>query len=209
MSRLLVTLLAVMGLAGCHTLQHPELLDHPPKTSHLRELLKGKGSGGPLIRSLNLGGGRVDTHLDDNSSDSIPGFIGVSGLRITEGNEKNVGITVVLSDSTSPEKKNSRTMTSVVMDSEEALRLEKVMQQEMDYVAQCIKNPPKHHEDMIWISAEGMSIEVSSDASSGAFFHIARSSGEPDSMYLSLSFSMESGRQLMAMVDNALDVANG
>jgi len=207
-SRLFALLIVIEGLSGCHTMQQPALQDHSSKTSQIQELLTGKG--GPRIVTANLGGGRVDALPDIyNQSTSIPGFIDVSGIRIMEGSKRTVGVVLGLSDSTSPEEKKSRKISTLEMDADEALEFKKAVQQEIDYALVCMKSPPKHQGDMIWRSAEGLGIAVSSDTGNAAFFTLSLSPNDANPGYISLSLSLDSGRQLMAKVDDALNVANG
>ncbi len=206
MSRLFVASIVLVSLSGCHTLHQPTTVDHPSKTSHIQELLTGRG--GPRIVTLNLGGGSVDALPEKNNpSNSIPGYVSVSGIRIREGNKKTVGIFFTSGDSTSIEGKESRKTSSFNMDADEALELKKAMQQEIDYVSGCLKDPPKHKGWMTWRGTGGLSISASSDSTNGEFFSLV--SIKPDSGYLGLSLSLDAGRQLMTKIDNALNVANG
>jgi hypothetical protein len=206
-SRLFMALIVTVGLSGCHTSQQPVPQDDQSKTSRIQELIAGKG--GPRVVNLNLGGGRVDALPDPyDRSNVVPGFVSVSGIRITEGNKKTVGIILSLSDSTSAEEKESRKTSIINMDAEEALEFKKAMQQEIDYALACMKNPPKHQGDMIWRSAEGLSIAVSSHAEGAAFFTLSPPPKEADPSFVGLSLSLDAGRQLMAKLDDALNVAN-
>ena len=203
MSRFFGVLIVAASLSGCRNSQQSAVSSHSSETAHLRELYEGPG--GPRVITLDLGEGDLDALPDPIQSNSIPGSVSVSGIRIVEGSRKTVGVLIALSEAKSRDEIGSPKTSEVVMGVGEALAFENAVNQETSYALACIKNPPKHQGDMIWRSAEGFTIDVSSDAGSAASFTL--SATKPDRV--SLSLPLDRGKQLIANLNNALKMANG
>jgi hypothetical protein len=151
--------------------------------------------------------GRVEARPDANPNATIPGFVTVGGMRITEGTKRTVGVSFVFVGSASPNSAERPTSSGIVMDDEEVEALKQAIQQEVDYVAKWQTKPPQHREFMVWRSVEGLSITVTPDSTSDSFFGV--SIHKPNSENVSLSLSLDAGRQLLAKADAALNLANG
>jgi hypothetical protein len=151
--------------------------------------------------------GRVEARLDANSNGSAPGFVTVGGMRITEGTKRTVGVSLVFVGPASRNSAESPTSSGIIMDEDEVAALREVIKQEIGYVENRQKKPPQHREFMVWRSVEGLSISVDADSNSESFFSF--SNHEPNSATVFLSFSLDAGKQLLAKMDAALNLANG
>jgi len=204
MLRIWVALIVMMGLAGCHRFQQSAPASSSSYTPQLRRLLIAEG--GPRVESM-FDAGRIGARPDTNPNATVPGFVTVGGVRITEGAERTVGVSLVLVGSASPNSAERPTTSGIIMDEEEVAALKHAIQQEIDYVSKLQKQPPQHHEFMVWRSVEGLSITVNPESNSDSFFAV--SVNKPSSENVSLSLSLDAGKQLLSKADAALNLANG
>jgi hypothetical protein len=156
--------------------------------------------------------GRIEEKQDVNPEGWSPGGLTLLGVRVVEGNERDVGLSIAFVGSSLSSAKAAPVSSTIFMDKEEALAFKKAIEDEIDYVAQWQKKPPQHQEFMRWRSIEGFSIAVGPNSSGDSFFTLfwpGSDSGNALDSQVTLQLPQDAGQQLIVKIDAALNLANG